>query len=101
MQNHTAAWPFTHPVNKDEVPDYYELIKEPMDLSTMKERLLNDLYPRLEDFVKDARLIFDNCRLYNQETTPYAKSADKLEKFMWQQIKRIPKWSVSLLEYQR
>ena len=95
MQNHTAAWPFAQPVNRDEVPDYYEVIKEPMDLSTMEERLGNDLYPRPEDFIKDSRLIFDNCRRYNNETTPYAKSANKLEKFMWQQIKNIPEWSVS------
>lgn len=97
MQNHTAAWPFAQPVNKDEVPDYYEVIKEPMDLSTMEDRLQNDLYPRPEDFIKDAKLIFDNCRRYNNETTPYAKSANKLEKFMWQQIKNIPEWSVSTI----
>lgn len=95
MQNHTSAWPFAQPVNRDEVPDYYEVIKEPMDLSTMEERLSNDLYPKPEDFVKDAKLVFDNCRRYNNETTPYAKSANKLEKFMWQQIKNIPEWSVS------
>ncbi|KPI42710.1 Histone acetyltransferase GCN5 [Cyphellophora attinorum] len=93
MQNHTSAWPFAQPVNRDEVPDYYEVIKEPMDLSTMEERLSNDLYPRPEDFIKEAKLIFDNCRRYNNETTPYAKSANKLEKFMWQQIKAIPEWS--------
>ena len=95
MQNHTAAWPFAQPVNRDEVPDYYEVIKEPMDLSTMEERLGNDLYPRPEDFIKDSKLIFDNCRRYNNETTPYAKSANKLEKFMFAQIKNIPEWSVS------
>lgn len=93
MQNHTSAWPFAQPVNREEVPDYYEVIKEPMDLSTMEERLQADLYPRPEDFVKDAKLIFDNCRKYNNETTPYAKSANKLEKYMWQQIKNIPEWS--------
>jgi len=93
MQNHTSAWPFAQPVNREEVPDYYEVIKEPMDLSTMEERLQADLYPRPEDFIKDAKLIFDNCRKYNNETTPYAKSANKLEKFMWQQIKNIPEWS--------
>ena len=97
MQNHTSAWPFAQPVNRDEVPDYYEVIKEPMDLSTMEERLSNDLYPRPEDFIKDSKLVFDNCRRYNNESTPYAKSANKLEKFMWQQIKNIPEWSVSIL----
>ena len=99
MQNHTSAWPFAQPVNRDEVPDYYEVIKEPMDLSTMEERLSNDLYPTPQDFIKDAKLVFDNCRKYNNETTPYAKSANKLEKFMWQQIKAIPEWSVSATRY--
>lgn len=96
MQNHSAAWPFTQPVNRDEVPDYYEVIMEPMDLSTMEEKHEKDLYPTPQDFIKDAMLIFDNCRRYNNETTPYAKSANKLEKFMWQQIRNIPEWSVSI-----
>ena len=95
MQNHGSSWPFTQPVNRDEVADYYEVIKEPMDLSTMEEKHEKDLYPTPEDFIRDARLIFDNCRKYNNETTPYAKSANKLEKFMWTQIKAIPEWSVS------
>lgn len=95
MQNHGSSWPFTQPVNRDEVADYYEVIKEPMDLSTMEEKHEKDLYPTPEDFIRDARLIFDNCRKYNNETTPYAKSANKLEKFMWAQIKSIPEWSVS------
>jgi histone acetyltransferase len=95
MQNHPSAWPFLQPVNRDEVADYYEVIKEPMDLATMEEKHERDLYPTPEDFIKDARLVYDNCRKYNNETTPYAKSANKLEKFMWQQIKGIPEWSVS------
>jgi histone acetyltransferase len=93
LQNHTAAWPFAQPVNRDEVQDYYDVIKEPMDLSTMEERLHNDLYPKPEDFIRDARLIYQNCRSYNQESTPYHKSANRLEKYMWQQIKAIPEWS--------
>lgn len=94
LQNHQSAWPFVHPVNKDEVADYYDVIKNPMDLSTMEEKHEKDLYPTPEDFIKDAKLIFDNCRKYNNETTPYAKSANRLEKFMFQQIKAIPEWSV-------
>ncbi|KAF8847235.1 histone acetyltransferase [Acephala macrosclerotiorum] len=93
MQNHASAWPFLHPVNRDDVADYYDVIKEPMDLSTMEVKLDADNYQTPEDFVRDAKLIYDNCRKYNNETTPYAKSANKLEKFMWQQIKAIPEWS--------
>lgn len=93
MANHQSAWPFQHPVNKDDVADYYDVIKEPMDLSTMEQKLESDQYTTPEEFIKDAKLIFDNCRKYNNETTPYAKSANKLEKYMWTQIKAIPEWS--------
>ncbi|KAK4129365.1 histone acetyltransferase-like protein [Parathielavia appendiculata] len=93
LQNHPSSWPFLVPVNKDEVLDYYDVIKEPMDLSTMETKLEADQYNTPEDFIRDAKLVFDNCRKYNNETTPYAKSANKLEKFMWQQIRAIPEWS--------
>ncbi|KAG7007040.1 histone acetyltransferase GCN5 [Physcia stellaris] len=93
LQNHGSSWPFAHPVNRDEVADYYDVITEPMDLSTMETKLESDQYNTPEDFIKDAKLIFDNCRKYNNETTPYAKSANKLEKFMFSQIKAIPEWS--------
>jgi histone acetyltransferase len=93
MQNHQQAWPFLAPVNRDDVADYYEVITEPMDLATMEIKLEADNYPTPEDFIRDAKLVFDNCRKYNNETTAYAKCANKLEKFMWSQIKAIPEWS--------
>ncbi|KAK9492927.1 hypothetical protein V1508DRAFT_439432 [Lipomyces doorenjongii] len=93
MMNHPSAWPFAQPVNKDEVNDYYQIIKEPMDLSTMEQRLESDAYQSMEDFVYDARLIFNNCRQYNNETTTYYKNANKLEKFMTQRLKDIPEYS--------
>ena len=96
MQNHSNAWPFLQPVNRDEVADYYDVIKEPMDLATMEEKHEKDSYPTVEDFIRDAKLIFNNCRRYNNETTTYAKSANRLEKYMWSKIKEEPEWSVSL-----
>jgi hypothetical protein len=30
VKNHAAAWPFLKPVDKAEVPDYYDHIKYPM-----------------------------------------------------------------------
>ena len=44
VQNHKQAWPFLKTVNKDEVPDYYNVITSPMDLSTVEERLEQDFY---------------------------------------------------------
>ncbi|KAJ6137978.1 Acyl-CoA N-acyltransferase [Penicillium samsonianum] len=95
IQNHNQAWPFLSPVNKDEVPDYYNTIVSPMDLSTIEKRL--EHYTTPKDLVDDLKLIFSNCRQYNDATTVYAKCAVKLEKYMWKLIKDIPEWS-DLLE---
>lgn len=92
MLNHNSAWPFLVPVDRDEVPDYYDLIAEPMDLGTMENKLEADQYTTPADFIRHANLIFQNCRKYNDENTPYAKCAHRLKKYMWQQIKAIPEW---------
>lgn len=93
LQNSTNAWPFLQPVNKDEVLDYYDVIKQPMDLSTMETKLESDAYPLPEDFIRDVVLICNNCRRYNSETTPYHKAATKLEKELWKKVREIPEWS--------
>lgn len=97
IQNHNQAWPFLKPVDKDEVPDYYNVIESPMDLSTMEERLERDLYTAPKDLVSDLKLIFGNCRRYNDAATVYAKCAVRLEKYLWSLIKDIPEW-LNLLE---
>lgn len=110
MQNHPSAWPFVQPVNREEVPDYYEVIKEPMgksskknyldtyhvprlcidfciDLTAMEFKLENDQYESVAQFVYDAKLIFNNCRSYNNETTTYYKNASKLERALSDVVK--------------
>ncbi|KAH7112367.1 hypothetical protein EDB81DRAFT_848874 [Dactylonectria macrodidyma] len=93
LQSHQSSWPFSQPVSQDDVADYYEVIKEPMDLSTMEARLEAEQYMAPEDFIKDAQLIFDNCRQFNGEDSLYVKCAGKLEKYMWKQVRMIPEWS--------
>lgn len=102
MQNHPASWAFARPVNAEEVTDYYTAIKNPMDLETMENKLnanryqmprTNDdgrsLTPRegLELFLRDAQLIFDNCRQYNSESSNYSKNAEKLRSFLRERVK--------------
>ncbi|KLU83200.1 histone acetyltransferase GCN5 [Magnaporthiopsis poae ATCC 64411] len=93
IQNHKQAWPFLKPVNKDEVPDYYNVIAQPMDLSTIEERLeRNEVYPTPKELVADIKLVVNNCRQYNDTTTVYHKCANKLEKYMLSLIKELPEW---------
>ncbi|KAI0081351.1 Bromodomain-containing protein [Panus rudis PR-1116 ss-1] len=89
LQGHPLAWAFLQPVNAEEVPDYYEVIKKPMDFGTMEHKLDTNQYATLDDFVKDAKLVFDNCRTYNAEGSLYHKNATKLEKFMKEQLTKL------------
>jgi len=60
------SYPFVRPVDKRQSPDYYTIIKNPMDLSAIKEKLHSLQYKSSVDFVKDFRLMISNCRAYNQ-----------------------------------
>lgn len=59
------AFPFQNRVNKKDAPDYYAIIKSPMDLMTMLKKLKNFNYKSKQDFVEDLNLIWANCLKYN------------------------------------
>jgi histone acetyltransferase len=92
LSNHQSSWPFMLPVNGDEVPDYYQVITAPMDLSTMETKLENNQYKTVDELCVDAQLVFDNCRAYNPRNSPYAKCADKMDKFLKENL---PMWKQS------
>lgn len=92
LSNHQSSWPFMLPVNGDEVPDYYQVITAPMDLSTMETKLENNQYKTVDELCADAQLVFDNCRAYNPRNSPYAKCADKMDKFLKENL---PMWKQS------
>jgi histone acetyltransferase len=76
-----SSWPFLKPVKKEEVPDYYDVIKNPMDFQTMREKVLAGEYRNREQYIEDVQLICDNARLYNTKSTIYYKSASDLEQY--------------------
>ncbi|XP_021723158.1 transcription factor GTE12-like [Chenopodium quinoa] len=47
------------------IDDYFDIIKKPMDLGTIKQKLLQHKYDRAEEFEADVRLTFSNAMLYN------------------------------------
>ena len=53
-----------------------------LDFSTMEFKLENNRYNSLSDFLQDAKLVFSNCRTYNQDGSNYVRSANRLEKFL-------------------
>lgn len=58
--------------------DYYDVIKKPMDFSTIKSKLEANLYDSNEKFVEDVELVFENCQKYNGENNDCSKIARTL-----------------------
>ncbi|KAJ8414363.1 hypothetical protein AAFF_G00052330 [Aldrovandia affinis] len=108
IKTHPDAWPFMEPVKKAEAPDYYEIIRFPIDLKTMTERLKNRYYVTKKLFIADLQRIITNCREYNPPDSEYCKCANTLEKFFYFKLKEsglIDKASemeeMSLYDYQK
>ncbi|XP_046680998.1 nucleosome-remodeling factor subunit NURF301-like [Homalodisca vitripennis] len=87
LQSHKSAWPFMEPVDPTEAPDYYKVIKEPMDLQTIELRITDRQYKKLSEFIGDMTKIFDNCRYYNPRESPFFKCAESLEAYFVQKVK--------------
>uniref|UniRef100_A0A665TLZ8 ATPase family AAA domain-containing protein 2 n=1 Tax=Echeneis naucrates TaxID=173247 RepID=A0A665TLZ8_ECHNA len=61
---------FTKPVDLDEVPDYAEVIKKPMDLSTVLSKIDLHRYGTVKEFLEDVDLIWQNALEYNPDRDP-------------------------------
>jgi hypothetical protein len=75
---------FLHPVDYRTLGlhDYPNIIKTPMDLSTVKSKLKNSQYSSMDDFLGDMILIWDNCRTYNLAESQIVQQTEVLEKSM-------------------
>ncbi|XP_055083792.1 ATPase family AAA domain-containing protein 2-like [Periophthalmus magnuspinnatus] len=61
---------FTKPVDLEEVPDYAEVIKKPMDLSTVLTKIDLHQYGTVREFLHDVDLIWQNALEYNPDRDP-------------------------------
>lgn len=77
-----CAWPFREPVDLNEVHDYADVIKEPIDLSTIEKRIRKgEWYKSKQMLYRDLMLMVNNCKLYNDESSPYYECAETLAEF--------------------
>ncbi|KAI8872833.1 Bromodomain-containing protein, partial [Ramicandelaber brevisporus] len=86
LTNHRLAGPFLQPVDpvRDGCPTYFDIIKQPMDLETVRKRLAitkpgSGAYVRKEEFVGDVKLMLENCAKFNPVGTPVYMMGKALE----------------------
>uniref|UniRef100_A0A8C1PY26 histone acetyltransferase n=1 Tax=Cyprinus carpio TaxID=7962 RepID=A0A8C1PY26_CYPCA len=80
--------PFRQPVDPSllGIPDYFDIVKNPMDLSTIKRKLDTGQYQEPWQYVDDIWLMFNNAWLYNRKTSRVYKYCSKLAEGFEQEI---------------
>ncbi|KTG37367.1 hypothetical protein cypCar_00002090, partial [Cyprinus carpio] len=99
LWRHQFAWPFYQPVDaiKLGLPDYHTIIKNPMDMGTIKKRLENVYYWSASECMQDFNTMFTNCYIYNKPTDDIVLMAQALEKIFLQKVALMPQEEVELL----
>ncbi|KAL7975977.1 hypothetical protein Chor_011745 [Crotalus horridus] len=92
LWKHQFAWPFRQPVDavKLGLPDYHKIIKQPMDMGTIKRRLENGYYWSSGECMQDFNTMFTNCYIYNKPTDDIVLMAQTLEKIFLQKVAQMP-----------
>ncbi|NWW95338.1 BRDT protein, partial [Rhynochetos jubatus] len=92
MWRHNFSWPFHQPVDAAalHLPDYYKIIKKPMDLTTIKKRLEYNYYTKAAECIEDFKTMFLNCYIYNKPGDDIVFMAQELEKVFMQKIAQMP-----------
>jgi hypothetical protein len=86
--------PFKEPVDpvQDGVPDYFDKVKKPMDLGTIRAKMERGEYPNEQEFVIDMNQIFTNCYLYWDKKDPMWAACEKLQKTFEERFSGMSKW---------
>ncbi|WJX33182.1 hypothetical protein P8452_21418 [Trifolium repens] len=96
LMSHQYGWVFNAPVDivKLNIPDYFTVIKHPMDLGTVKSKLTSGKYSSPIAFAADVRLTFSNAMTYNppgNDVHGIAATLMKAFETKWKSIeKKIP-----------
>ncbi|KAL1922061.1 uncharacterized protein VTP21DRAFT_10703 [Calcarisporiella thermophila] len=92
LRNYTEhSTPFLTKVKKSDAPDYYSVIKHPMDLGTMMKKLKNFQYKSKKEITDDLFLIFSNCLEYNTHpASPFRRHAIAMQQRASQLVHEIP-----------
>eukprot|EP00252_Welwitschia_mirabilis_P007044 TRINITY_DN1806_c0_g1_i8.p1 TRINITY_DN1806_c0_g1~~TRINITY_DN1806_c0_g1_i8.p1 ORF type:complete len:760 (-),score=131.86 TRINITY_DN1806_c0_g1_i8:839-3118(-) len=91
LMSHKFGYVFNEPVDpvKLLIPDYFTIIKHPMDLGTIRRKLDEGSYTSILEFAADVRLTFDNAKTYNPPLNPVHNMANALSNIFERRWKTI------------
>lgn len=92
LKKKNEAVPFLQPVDPVAlgIPHYPDIVKRPMDLSTVERNLTEGIYKEVEEFTTDMRQIWQNCYAFNGSDAPLSKWANTLSSVFEKQLLKMP-----------
>ena len=94
---------FLHSSSWKDIPEYTKIIKNPMDLDTIKKKLKAKAYKSIDQWKFDVEIIFQNAKVFNKGLTLYVNLAIKCQEIfqnLYDNSKLVPK-NKSKLEYSK
>lgn len=104
LMTHPSGWPFLVPVDPVQynIPDYFTIIRKPMDLGTVKAKLDGNMYFDVDEFAADVRLTFANAMKYNPPNNDFHLMAKRLDNTFNQRWKLLEgKWKSESKKFSR
>ncbi|KAK9878876.1 hypothetical protein WA026_003705 [Henosepilachna vigintioctopunctata] len=77
---------FMEKPSKKLYPDYYDVILEPIDFLEIESKIKAEQYSSEAELIKDFKLMFSNCRQYNEENSPIYEDSNILEKHLLEKV---------------
>ncbi|KAM5129614.1 bromodomain adjacent to zinc finger domain protein 1A [Mantella aurantiaca] len=89
LVRHDDSWPFMRLVSKAQVPDYFDIIRKPIALNIIREKVNKCAYNSATEFIEDVKLMFSNCFEYNQPDSNEANAGLRLQSFFASEAQKL------------
>ncbi|KAI9670279.1 MAG: hypothetical protein M1831_006493 [Alyxoria varia] len=95
---HDPSKVFHRKPNSRFLPDYYDVIKEPIALSTIKAKLNTRQYEKFPEFVRDFALVPHNAQVYNRSDAGAYQDALDIQLVLEVELKKLVQSKVVTVE---
>lgn len=75
--------------NRRNLPDYHEIIKDPVALSTLKGKIQRKQYTGIPEFVRDFALIVHNAQVYNRPNSAPVRDVLELQALFKAELQKL------------
>ncbi|XP_049643317.1 bromodomain-containing protein 8-like [Suncus etruscus] len=92
IASHRFSSPFLKPVSERQAPGYKDVVKRPMDLTSLKRNLSKGRIRTITQFQRDLMLMFQNAVMYNDSDHHVYHMAVEMQQEVLEQIQVLSIW---------